>query len=95
MLSMILGGGAMVTGYFGMNFEKGFKFVFFDPPPGWEWMHHVSIGLVSTITVGSMLFAIFLVVRNWPDYRNILLPPKPKTKEESLRRTVGQKEDAG
>ena len=57
MLSMILGGGAMITGFFGMNFEKGFKNVFFDPPPGWEWMHFISIGVVSTLTVGSMLFA--------------------------------------
>ena len=94
MLSMILGGGAMVTGFFGMNFERGFKNVFFDPPPGWEWMHFVSIGLVSTITVGSMCFAIFLVTRNWPDYRSILLPPREKSKDESLRRTIGQKEDA-
>jgi len=93
MLSMILGGGAMITGFFGMNFEKGFKNVFFDPPPGWEWMHFISIGVVSTLTVGSMLFAIFLVTRNWPDYRGILMPQRPKATEESLRRTIGQKED--
>jgi hypothetical protein len=93
MLSMILGGGAMITGFFGMNFEKGFKNVFFDPPAGWEWMHNLSIFLVTSLTLGSMFFAIFLVTRNWPDYRSILLPPRPKAKDESLRRTIGQPED--
>jgi hypothetical protein len=91
MLSMILGGGAMVTGYFGMNFGQEFERLFFNPA-GAGWAHKLAIALVSLVTVGSILFTIYLVVGNWIDYRNILLPAR-KSKPESLRRTVGQAEE--
>lgn len=91
MLSMILGGGAMVTGYFGMNFGKEFEQVFFNPP-GAGWVHKLAIIVVTFVTVSSILFTIFLVISNWSDYRKILLPTRI-AKAESLRRTVGQRED--
>jgi len=91
MLSMILGGGAMVTGYFGMNFGKEFERTFFNPSgPG--VMHGIAIGLVTLLTVSSILFTVFLVVTNWADYRKILLPLQQRKQAESLRRTFGQGE---
>jgi hypothetical protein len=92
MLSMILGAGAMVTGYFGMNFAKGFEKTFFDPSgPG--VIHQLMIFLVSTVVVGSLVFAAFLVVGNWRDYRNILLPAKGQGGIRSLRRTQDADEE--
>jgi hypothetical protein len=92
MLSMILGGGAMITGYFGMNFGAEFERIFFQPSgPGLA--HRISIAAVSAIVAGSLLFAVFLVARSWRDYRKILLPSRKPTPQESLRRTVANPED--
>lgn len=92
MISMILGAGAMITGYFGMNFGKAFEKTFFDPPePGFA--HNLMIFLVSTVVVGSLIFASFLVVGNWRDYRNILLPSKGGGGIRSLRRTQDAEEE--
>lgn len=96
MLSMILGGGAMITGYFGMNFGQQFERIFFNPAGGNPWAHTAAILFVSFVTVGSILFGGFLVARNWADYRNILLPPAEGSRErqESLRRTPDWTEPA-
>lgn len=87
MLSMILGAGAMVTGFFGMNFGRTFEEMFFNPKIV-IWPHSTAIFAVTTIVVGSMLFAVFLVMSNWTDYRSILLPEKRRPQTESLRRTL-------
>lgn len=91
MLSMILGGGAMITGYFGMNFGQYFEKMFFSPDRNW-WLHWASIVGVSLVVMGSVLFTIFLVVSNWSDYKTILLPARQK-QTGSLRRTFGMEED--
>ncbi len=88
MLSMILGGGAMVTGYFGMNFGREFERLFFNPP-GPSVTHALAITIVTLVAVGSALFTIFLVASNWSDYRKILLPARKGARAESLRRTSG------
>lgn len=87
MLSMILGGGAMVTGYFGMNFGQEFERIFFSPQSTW-WPHWLSIAAVTLVVAGSIVFTIFLVASNWYDYRKILLPGRTGTRE-SLRRNAG------
>jgi len=43
---------------------------------------------VTAFVAGSMIFAVFLVVSNWADYRTILLPSKKRLPQESLRRTL-------
>jgi len=86
MLSMILGGGAMLTGYFGMNFGHGFAKLFFEPA-GPSWVHVTSITAVTAIVVGSILFGVFLVVTFWADYRDILMPLR-KQRRRSLRKTT-------
>jgi hypothetical protein len=87
MLSMILGGGAMITGYFGMNFGREFEALFFSGERA-AAVYYGSIVAVTVLVAGSLLFAIYLVASNWGDYRKILLPSK-QDKMESLRRTAG------
>lgn len=87
MLSMILGGGAMITGYFGMNFGREFERMLFAGEQ-LRAMHYAAVIAVTLLVAGSILFTIFLVASNWHDYRRILLPGKAD-KLESLRRTAG------
>jgi hypothetical protein len=87
MLSMILGGGAMITGYFGMNFGGAFEKGFFNPGPN-QVVHWAAIIVVTLVALGSLFFTMFLVFSNWNDYRKILLPVAARGKAESLRRTI-------
>jgi len=87
MLSMILGGGAMITGYFGMNFGREFEALFFQGEK-LTGLHYTSVIAVTLLVAGSLLFATYLVAANWSDYRKILLPSRRDTLE-SLRRTAG------
>ncbi|GIU75995.1 MAG: hypothetical protein KatS3mg004_3082 [Bryobacteraceae bacterium] len=87
MLSMILGGGAMITGYFGMNFGREFEALFFQGEK-LKGLHYTSVIAVTLLVAGSLLFATYLVAANWSDYRKILLPSRRDTLE-SLRRTAG------
>ena len=87
MLSLILGAGAMVTGFFGMNFGRNFDQLLFNPTTN-TWAHSTAVIAVSSLVVGSLLFAMFLVVSNWADYRDILLPSKKGKRYESLRQTL-------
>lgn len=71
-LSMIFGAGAVLTGFFGMNFGQEFGALFFQASPGKEWVHYSAVFLVSLIAMGTVGFGIFLVTSNWKDYRYIL-----------------------
>ena len=73
MLSMILGAGAVVTGFFGMNFEHWFAETIFraEALPAVHW---AAIGAVSVLAFGALAFGIWTVAANWHDYRNTLLP---------------------
>lgn len=82
-LSLILGGGAVLTGYFGMNFELGFADLFFKPGPSRAWVQHVAIVIVSLLAFGALLAGTLVVVRNWRDYRETF----GSTKKEDLRAT--------
>jgi hypothetical protein len=77
----------MVTGFFGMNFAREFSDLFFEGVRG-PWAHYGAIAAVTAFVSGSMIFAVFLVVSNWADYRAILLPSKKRMPQESLRRTL-------
>lgn len=94
MLSMILGGGAMVTGFFGMNFGRRFEQIFFNPS-GNTWAHDFAVWAVSVLAVGSLAFATYLVAANWADYKIILLPKRwrKRLQQGSLRRTPDWAED--
>ncbi|MCC7153085.1 MAG: hypothetical protein IT161_00840 [Bryobacterales bacterium] len=87
MLSMILGGGAVITGFFGMNFGRQFEALFFNPVRT-SVFHWAAIVLVTLIVVASLGFAVFLVSAGWRDYRTILMPRSQKERDASLRRTL-------
>jgi hypothetical protein len=92
--SIVLGAGAVLTGYFGMNFAGEFERVFFEPASG--RLHWIMIAVVTAFGIASLLFAAFLILANWRDYRYILLPGRRKggTDSQSLRRVSAHEADA-
>ena len=70
MLSLILGAGAVVTGFFGMNFEGKFAATLFQETRE----HWLSIVFVTAFSVLAIGFGLFVVLSNWADYRESLLP---------------------
>ncbi len=75
MLSLIFGAGAIVTGYFGMNFGERFGAVFFSPGTRVEFMvHGLTVALVSTFALGALMFGLYVIFANWRDYGHILAP---------------------
>ncbi len=71
MLSLILGAGAVVTGFFGMNFAGSFAKTLFEPA---AFPHWASIAFVTIFAVSTLSFGIYVVTSNWSDYRESLLP---------------------
>lgn len=74
MLSLMFGAGAVFTGFFGMNFGRGFGEIFFEPSGDRTWAHDVAIAGVTIFTLGALAFGLYLIVANWSDYRFILNP---------------------
>ena len=70
MLSLILGAGAVVTGFFGMNFEGRFAATFFRETKE----HWLSIAFVTAFSVLAIGFGLFVVMSHWADYRESMLP---------------------
>ncbi|MEJ7608720.1 MAG: hypothetical protein WKF37_21225 [Bryobacteraceae bacterium] len=88
--SMMLGAGAVVTGYFGMNFEREFAKIFFGPEGSTPTaMHYGMIVFVTLFAVAALVFSFYLISANWGDYKHIL-KPRPRwgkaEREISLRR---------
>jgi len=71
MLSLILGAGAVVTGFFGMNFGLHFERLFFQPDQATLPLHYLAVSAVSLLAFGALSFGIYMVVANWSDYRDI------------------------
>ena len=95
MLSMILGGGAVITGFFGMNFGLDFEKLFFNPGEN-PLFHHLAIAGVSALVVVALSLAAFVVAANWRDYRSILIPTNFLTqKRGSLKRVNSSKAGKG
>jgi Mg2+ and Co2+ transporter CorA len=82
MLSLILGAGAVITGFFGMNFAREFGKYFFEGDARGLWFHYAAVWGVTLVTFGALLFGAYVVIANWNDYREILAPRKP---ENNLR----------
>lgn len=72
MLSMILGAGAVLTGFFGMNFGREFGKFFFEPPATEAWLHYTAIAVVAVLALGSLSFGSYVIFSNWGEYREIL-----------------------
>ncbi|MCC6263368.1 MAG: hypothetical protein IT169_07315 [Bryobacterales bacterium] len=74
MLSIITGLSAVLTGFFGMNFGREFARMVFEPTGTFPVVHWAALLFVTVCSVGALAFGIFLIARNWGDYRGILLP---------------------
>jgi hypothetical protein len=70
MLSMILGAGAVLTGYFGMNFGHRFNRIFFEPAQSMDFFHRVAIAVVSVFAFCAIVLGLYVIAANWPDYRD-------------------------
>jgi hypothetical protein len=92
MVSMILGAGAVITGFFGMNFGREFHAIFFEPEAQPHWIHYLAIAFVSVFAFGAVAFGIYLVWSNPAAYRDILVPAgtkgRPKAKWFSFKRRM-------
>ncbi len=89
-LSLIIGAGAILTGYFGMNFGREFERWFFKPDAETLPFHYSTVAVISVLVVGVLAFGVFMVVSNWSDYRDVLMPKKwrrEKQVESSLKRS--------
>jgi Mg2+ and Co2+ transporter CorA len=86
MLSLILGIGAVVTGFFGMNFGRGFAEAVFEPMGQFPLLYHFAIVFVVLVCVGVLSFCFYVVSVNWNDYKDILNPHERKARQRSLRR---------
>ena len=72
MLSLIIGAGAVLTGFFGMNFGRDFARLFFEPEEGLTFAHYSALTAVALLAFGALAFGIYVVASNWTDYRDIL-----------------------
>jgi hypothetical protein len=86
MLSLILGIGAMITGFFGMNFGREFAATLFEPMGDFPLLHFGAIIFVVLLALAVLLFCVYVVMVNWADYRDILDPHGKKVRARSLRR---------
>jgi hypothetical protein len=68
MMSVLLGIGALVTGYFGMNIPHLEDLMKNERISFW------TLVLTSLMTVASLWFVIYIISSNWLDYRASILP---------------------
>jgi hypothetical protein len=87
MLSLIFGAGAIITGFFGMNFGRGFGQLFFEPSSN-PLPHEISIAVVSLFVVAALCFGFYVIVANWTDYGYILSPKKRRLRRSRLHGNV-------
>lgn len=82
MLSVVLGIGALVTGYYGMNVKH--LLTFLDNAVG----SAVTLALVTIFVLASLWLVIYIVASNWRDYRASIFPHRYRRPLEakSLRR---------
>ena len=89
MLSMLLGAGAVVTGFFGMNFGRRFGSIFFEPDKASLAIHYAAIAVVVVLAFGALAFALYVVAANWTDYREILVPRGRRERSATSLRRAG------
>ena len=87
MLSVIMGGGAVLTGFFGMNFGHYFGRLFFQPDERSLLAHYAAVATVALLSFGAIAFGLYIVMANWADYRQILVPLR---RRKQPRRRAGR-----
>ncbi|HZD33554.1 MAG TPA: hypothetical protein VE779_18055 [Candidatus Angelobacter sp.] len=88
LLSLLFGGGAVLTGFFGMNFGREFGHIFFEGEGFGSVVHYFFVVLVITFVFGSLCVGTFVVLRNWREYLAFLSPPKSPSRPSSIKRTT-------
>ena len=88
MLSLIFGAGAVLTGFFGMNFSREFGELIFEGKGANALLHYGLVALVSGVVVGSLSLGMFVLLRNWRDYLTILKPQQSASASTSLKRGI-------
>jgi hypothetical protein len=83
-LSLIVGAGAILTGFFGMNFGRTFGRVFFEPNADTLIFHYSAVWTISLLVFGVLAFGLYLVISNWSDYRDALVPKGWARRREPL-----------
>jgi hypothetical protein len=73
-VTMLLGVAAVVTGFFGMNFEREFAGMFFTGNIASGIFHYLAQILVTMTAFGVIALGTLVIGRNWADYRRTLLP---------------------
>ncbi len=86
MLSLLLGAGAVVTGFFGMNFGKSFAALVFEPSPGAAAVHYAAMFVAALMAFGALSVGFYVVAANWSDYRETFVKDRRLDKAASLRR---------
>jgi hypothetical protein len=90
-ISTMLGCGAVVTGFYGMNFGHWFEFLL-EPTAGKEWIHWAAIIFALVVAVGSLWIGVWMIIGNWDDYRSSLLPRRIRegwSAAERMRKNSG------
>jgi hypothetical protein len=72
-LSLFIGAGAILTGFFGMNFGQTFERIFFNPDAETVGYHWAAVAIVSTLMISVLAFGLYMVISNWSDYRDALV----------------------
>lgn len=86
MLSLIFGGGAVLTGFFGMNFGREFGQVLFEGEGGSAFIHYFLVAVVCLFVFGSLSLGTFVLLRNWREYLAILNPQRNPRATSSIKR---------
>jgi hypothetical protein len=90
MMSVLLGIGALITGYFGMNIPNLEDIMKNEIVSKW------TLVLTSLMTVASLWFVAYIIVSNWLDYRASIFPHRyrrplsPKALRQLRRAGSGQ-----
>jgi hypothetical protein len=82
----------VVTGFFGMNFGGWFEKTFFQPDKRALPVHWAAIIIVAIFALSTVGFGAYVVISNWQDYRESLLPnwwlARKARRGRSLRRSI-------
>jgi hypothetical protein len=68
-VSLLIGAGAVLTGFFGMNFGREFAEWVFSPDSVPPYLHYGLIGTVTLLAFGGLSFGVWVIASHWQDYR--------------------------
>jgi hypothetical protein len=83
-LSLFIGAGAILTGFFGMNFGHVFEKVFFKPDEETLVFHYAAVTVISIFVLMVLAIGFYMVASNWSDYRDVLIPKKRTRKDDQV-----------